>query len=661
VHRDLSGRISWTSDVSGLNAGADAHRASNHPSWLSVDDVASSVVRFFSSEGSEADLTYSRTTVAGQSGFSPHHSLEVGEAHARGAEAGCDSAHLSDASLAVPAGALAKIHIERVYDFFDPSTRTLQVLPTPNHALHTRAEVAEKAQSAQTLSVPLAALDGWRRRFVADSFGSNPSTSFGSNPATSSTQDSARPSKQVEGDPKSNVEVVTRWGVLAGKVLNFRVLAMTTTINSFITRKQMEASKGLGLWTRVESRARRIVDGARELCRKVAADPDCMDGSWRADEAHDAVLSELLTPEYLDVLIVLAKAAHKLLAVQPVLAEATAPCRIFGDLHGQLRDVLLMFHAFGMPGDPGGPSFVFNGDFVDRGDHQLETIGLLLALKVAYPEQVWLVRGNHEDRPMNERYGFQDECLRHLGEEFGQKTYDLMEEAFDQLPIGCLVAKRVLVVHGGIGDGRWDLNHLRAVRRPIKPHDPSMQWVMNILWSDPIEDDADGDETAQATFGVHQSPRLSESKATLFGWDVTKTFCARNGLGLIVRSHQSKPEGLGFDIMHDDMLVRVFSARDYEGHTNDGAVLLIKEREAGPDERGPAPALVVRPQVLHSTQRAQDEGSSRGPSSRTASTGASSSRSTRGPQVMSAQDVPAAQQGTAKRRRSRQRAEAAKT
>jgi len=143
------------------------------------------------------------------------------------------------------------------------------------------------------------------------------------------------------------VEVVTRWGVLAGKVLNFRVLAITTTINSFITRKQMEASKGMGLWKRVESRARRIVDGARQMCRRVAEDPDCMDGSWRTDEAHDSVLSELLTPEYLDVLIVLAKAAQKLLAVQPVLAEASAPCRIFGDLHGQLRDVLLLFHAYG--------------------------------------------------------------------------------------------------------------------------------------------------------------------------------------------------------------------------------------------------------------------------------------------------------------------------
>jgi len=46
-------------------------------------------------------------------------------------------------------------------------------------------------------------------------------------------------------------------------------------------------------------------------------------------------------------------------------------------------------------------NYVFNGDFVDRGAHSLEVIGLLLALKVSMPNRVWLVRGNHEDRTMN--------------------------------------------------------------------------------------------------------------------------------------------------------------------------------------------------------------------------------------------------------------------
>ncbi len=72
-------------------------------------------------------------------------------------------------------------------------------------------------------------------------------------------------------------------------------------------------------------------------------------------------------------------------------------------------------------------NYVFNGDFVDRGAHSLEVIGLLLALKVSMPNRVWLVRGNHEDRAMNARYGFFEECQERLGDNFGPKTYDLLQ------------------------------------------------------------------------------------------------------------------------------------------------------------------------------------------------------------------------------------------
>jgi hypothetical protein len=98
--------------------------------------------------------------------------------------------------------------------------------------------------------------------------------------------------------------------------------------------------------------------------------------------------------------------------------------------------------------------------------------------------------------------------------------------------------------------------------------------VWNILWSDPIEDDQQADQ--RGVFGVHPSPR-SSTGLFKFGWNVTKTFCAANGLGLIIRSHQSKEGSLGFSLMHDRMLIRVFSARDYEEHGNDGAVILVSE------------------------------------------------------------------------------------
>jgi hypothetical protein len=283
-----------------------------------------------------------------------------------------------------------------------------------------------------------------------------------------------------------------------------------------------------------------------------------------------------------------------------MLAKAQVPCRIFGDLHGQFRDLLLFFHAYGCPDRESGPSIIFNGDFVDRGSHQLEVIGILFALKVLMPDKVWLVRGNHEDRLMNEKYGFRDDCRTRLGKEFGYKVYDHFHNAFDQLPVACVVAQKVLVVHGGLGDGRWTLNDVESIERPLKGDALYSSPVFNMLWSDPMDDE---EENGASTFGVHASPRRRD--VVKFGWNVTKMFCARNGIGLIVRSHECKLGGMGFDVMHQSRLIRVFSARDYEGNGNSAAVLMITasavRRFESEETAGAAPLLTVRPQVIHST------------------------------------------------------------
>mmetsp|Transcript_78080 Transcript_78080/g.242073 ORF Transcript_78080/g.242073 Transcript_78080/m.242073 type:complete len:253 (+) Transcript_78080:668-1426(+) len=144
------------------------------------------------------------------------------------------------------------------------------------------------------------------------------------------------------------------------------------------------------------------------------------------------------------------------------------------------------------------------------------------------------------------------------------------------------------------------------------------RWVQAIMWSDPIEDSKCD---KRAIFGVHSSPRGKSSNQ--FGWNVTKAFCARNGLGLVIRSHQSKQNSPGFEVMHENLLARVFSARDYEGHGNDGAVLLISpyndedgEDKVAATKNGVAPCaearhLSVRAQVLGSTTKARAEARAR--------------------------------------------------
>jgi len=334
----------------------------------------------------------------------------------------------------------------------------------------------------------------------------------------------------------------------------------------------------------------------RALTKEVSKETrDVLDEDWSGPaNGPSSLMKYLFGSDFTDTIMILAMGACRVFAGQPMLVEVGLPCKVFGDIHGQLRDLLILFSAFGFPGgDAHGTAFVFNGDFVDRGRHQLEVLGILLALKIVLPNFVWLVRGNHEDRLMNQKYGFRKECDRILGKSYGLKAFQLIHKAFDQLPLACLIAGRILVVHGGIGDGKWSLNDVLFVQRPLgeELYERSNSWIFNILWSDPLDEDDDSAE--DRTFGVHKSDRSCDT--VKFGVDVTKTFCARNGLCCVIRSHQCKAGSSGFDMLHEDMLLRVFSARDYEGIDNDGAVVSI--------EGSPEGEVTMRAQVLRSLTR----------------------------------------------------------
>lgn len=204
--------------------------------------------------------------------------------------------------------------------------------------------------------------------------------------------------------------------------------------------------------------------------------------------------------------------------IQPV----SSPVTVCGDIHGQLWDLLELFRVGGPPPDT---SYVFMGDFVDRGYFSLESFSLLMALKARWPDRVTLLRGNHESRQITQVYGFYDECQHKYG---NANVWKACCQVFDYLNLAAIIDGRILCVHGGLSPEVRMLDQIRTLSRAQEiPHEGSF---CDLMWSDP--DDVD-------TWSM--SPR---GAGWLFGNTVTTEFTHLNNLDLIARAHQLVQEGL---------------------------------------------------------------------------------------------------------------------
>lgn len=137
------------------------------------------------------------------------------------------------------------------------------------------------------------------------------------------------------------------------------------------------------------------------------------------------------------------------------------PIKIFGDIHGQFSDLMRFFDLWGTPcdtlkdGDIETFDYLFLGDYVDRGMCNLETVLILFALKVRYPDQIHLLRGNHEDRQINNGFGFLEECQRRINEDPEEEgsLFNKVNDVFDWMPLAAVIEDKIICLHGGIGVG----------------------------------------------------------------------------------------------------------------------------------------------------------------------------------------------------------------
>jgi diadenosine tetraphosphatase ApaH/serine/threonine PP2A family protein phosphatase len=239
--------------------------------------------------------------------------------------------------------------------------------------------------------------------------------------------------------------------------------------------------------------------------------------------------------------------------------ELPVPITICGDTHGQLFDLLKLFQISGEVAENNSLVYLFLGDYVDRGYYSLETFVYLAALKVKFPNRIYLLRGNHESRQVNHMYGFYNDCVQvygHMG------IWALCNEIFDLLPIAAVVGNHFFCVHGGLSKHIETLERICLLQRRVEL--PNEGALCDFCWSDPDDDVQNWEINARGA-------------GWLFGKPQVERFLQRNGLKMIVRSHQLAMEGYQWHFDHQ--CITVWSAPNYMYRAGNKASVMVVDEE----------------------------------------------------------------------------------
>ena len=279
---------------------------------------------------------------------------------------------------------------------------------------------------------------------------------------------------------------------------------------------------------------------------------------WRLLQSHLHNEGRLTKADCLELLT----RVFEVLKYEPNVVELSDPVAVIGDIHGQYYDFEQMLALSGPPEDI---KYLFLGDYVDRGSFSLEVTLLLFALKLAHPNTIHMLRGNHECRQMTSFFNFRTECLSKQDLE----VYERIMDCFDALPLACLVNGRFFAVHGGLSPELKVISDISVLNRFQEPLRKGL--VCDLLWSDPAET-ADL-YTANGVRGC----------SFFFSAQASAKFLKKNHLLTIFRGHEAQLDGYKMHNWDDSTfpsVITVFSAPNYcDVYHNKGAIVKIVDSD----------------------------------------------------------------------------------
>jgi hypothetical protein len=217
---------------------------------------------------------------------------------------------------------------------------------------------------------------------------------------------------------------------------------------------------------------------------------------------------------------------------------------VIGDLHGDYEALQWALSV----ANPAKDGIVFLGDYADRGPDGIEIIEAVDSLKRNHPQNVFALKGNHEDYTESGQPEFWpctliDEAQR-KGVEWQRYFPEKFKPFIQSLPLAIVIPDETLFVHGGISTKIRNIGDLMNAHREVE---------LDVLWSDPFE-------------GVGEHPNWERGDAgVVFGRDVSERICTALGVKRIVRSHEPAKALTGPFYSHNGRVITVSTTSVYGG------------------------------------------------------------------------------------------------